>query len=499
MRRSCGILLHITSLPSPHGVGTLGQAAFDFIDFLAQAGQSCWQLLPTGPTGYGNSPYQVFSTFAGNPYLIDLDILISQGLLTSAEVDAAHFGERPDQVDYAALARERLPLLRLAYERFKDAPTEDYAAFCEKEADWLEDYALFMALKGRFKGKQWTQWPDPIRQRRPRSVTRYRQTQSDELGFHRFLQYTFFTQWQAVQNYAHERGIQLIGDLPIYVPLDSADVWCNPELFQLDDTLQPTCVAGCPPDQFSEDGQYWGNPIYDWERMEEDGFLWWMGRLEAAGRLFDLIRIDHFRGLESYWSIPAGAETAREGAWVKGPGQALINSIRERFPHLRFIAEDLGFLTEDVCALLETSGFPGMKVLEFAFDSGSDNDYLPHNYASDNYVCYTGTHDNVTLAQWCEESPEEVLTFARDYLELSHDEDLAAAIVRCGLTSRAGLFIVPLQDYLGLGAEARMNEPGTVKEENWRWRCEASDLSSELVRKLREAAAEGNRLPSIDQ
>ena len=496
MRRTCGILLHITSLPSPYGIGTLGQAAFDFIDFLVEAGQSCWQLLPTGPTGYGNSPYQVYSTFAGNHNFIDLDLLVRQGLLTTSEVEATSWGQRPDQVDFDTLERERLPLFRLAYQRFRNDPPADFARFCEAEADWLEDYALFMALRVRFKGKPWTEWPDPIRLRKPRSVTRYRQTQADEIGFHQFLQYQFHIQWEAVQTYAHERGIQLVGDLPIYVSMDSADVWCHPEQFQLDAALHPTCLAGCPPDQFSEDGQFWGNPIYDWNRMEQDGFQWWMSRIAAAGRLFDVIRIDHFRGLESYWAIPAEAETAKEGAWIKGPGKALIDAIRSQFPHLQFIAEDLGFLTKSVCDLLDYSGYPGMKVLEFGFDSGMGNDYLPHNYQSDNCVCYTGTHDNTTLVQWCQETDAETLAFARDYLKLSPEADLADALLQCGLTSQAGLFIAPLQDYLKLGAETRMNEPGTLKPENWRWRCTAGQLSPALSKQLWTLAHESERLPS---
>ena len=496
MRRSCGILLHITSLPSPYGVGTLGQSAFDFIDFLVEAGHSWWQILPTGPTGYGNSPYQVYSTFAGNHFFIDLDLLIQQGLLTRSEVETISWEQQPDQVDYDTLERERMPLFRLAYERFRADPPADFHRFCEEEAEWLEDYALFMALKGRFKGKSLSDWPDPIRLRRPRSVSRYRQTQADELGFHRFLQYQFHIQWEAVRNYAHERGIQIVGDLPIYVSPDSADIWCQPDQFQLDDALRPTCVAGCPPDQFSEDGQCWGNPIYDWARMKEDGYQWWMRRIASAAKFFDAIRIDHFRGLESYWAIPAGAETAREGGWVRGPGEALIDAIRTNFPQLRFIAEDLGFLTKEVIALVDYSGYPGMKVLEFAFDSGMDNDYLPHNYENDNCVCYTGTHDNATLVQWCQECAEETLDFARKYLELTPEEDLAEAILLSGLASRAGIFIAPLQDHLRLGAEARMNEPGTLKPENWRWRSTVDQFTPALAKQLRTLARESGRLPS---
>lgn len=494
MNRSCGILLHITSLPSRYGIGNLGQAAYDFVDFLQAAGQRCWQILPIGPTGYGDSPYQSFSTFAGNPYLIDPDQLIRQGWLSQAEADAISWGQCPDQVDFHLLYQQRLPLLHRAYERFRMAPPAGFSRFCQEEQDWLEDYALFMALKAHFDDAPWGDWPRPLRLRDPVSLDRYRTDLAEERNFHRFLQYEFYRQWNQLRAYTRKKGIKLIGDIPIYVPLDSADLWHHPELFQLDENRQPIFVAGCPPDRFSEEGQYWGNPIYDWERMEQDGFSWWLRRIAAASRLFDVIRIDHFRGLESYWAIPATSKSARAGSWVKGPGLKLIRTIQRHFPDLDFIAEDLGFLTDHVRTMVTESGFPGMKVLEFAFDSREPSDYLPHHYGK-NCVCYTGTHDNTTLSQWCRESPLETRAYAREYLGLSPTDNLAAALLQSGLNSRANLFIAQMQDYLGLGGEARMNEPGTLKPENWRWRSTAEQFTPALAQQLRTAAEASQRIP----
>lgn len=491
---ACGILLHLTSLPAPYGIGNLGQAAYDFVDFLCAAGQRYWQILPIGPTGCGDSPYQSFSTFAGNPYLIDPDLLIQAGLLTQREVNAVDWGSHPDQVDFSVLYQQRLPLLRCAFDRFRQNPPEAFDAFCQAEADWLEDYALFMALKAHFGGGSWTLWPVELQRRTPETLEHYRQILSEDVSFQRFLQYEFYRQWDALRAYIRQKDVKLIGDIPIYVPLDSADVWRHPEHFQLDAAGHPSCVAGCPPDDFSQEGQYWGNPIYDWTKMAQDGFSWWLERIAAAGRLFDVIRIDHFRGIESYWSIPASAPTARQGKWIKGPGKALLDAIQTRFPKQAFLAEDLGFLTEEVRTLLAQSGFPGMKVLEFAFDSGDDNPYLPHHY-SENCVCYTGTHDNATLPQWCRESAPETLSYVRDYLHLSPSSNLTQSLIQCGLSSKAQLFIAQMQDYLGLGAEARMNEPGTLKPENWRWRMTPERLTPELAQTIRALAQAAGRLP----
>ena len=482
MKRSSGILLHISSLPSPYGIGNLGQAAREFIDFLVSAKQSYWQLLPISPTGYGDSPYQSASTFAGNPYFIDLDQLKAQNLLTAEELDL-NWGDHPAQADYGRLYELRLPLLRKAFARAETGA--EFEAFCQAEASWLDDYALFMAVKGHFGGKSWLDWDTDIRMRKPEAMAAYRKLLAEEIRFQQWLQYLFFTQWQTLRSYAAEKKIAIIGDIPIYVPLDSADVWSDPDSFQLKRTRRPRVVAGCPPDAFSRNGQFWGNPIYDWEGMEADGFQWWIRRIGAAVRFFDVIRIDHFRGIESYWSIPAHHKTARHGSWVKGPGMALIDAIKSAYPQASFIAEDLGFLTQEVHDLVEGSGFPSMKVLQFAFDSREPSNYLPHVYG-ENCVCYTGTHDNPTLRQWYEESSEEDLDrdYARKYMKIAEREDFCEAIIRLGMDSRAYLFMVQMQDYLRLGAEARMNEPGVLKPMNWRWRMLPGAATEELAKEI---------------
>ena len=486
MKRTGGILLHITSLSSPYGVGNLGACARAFVDFLAEAGQRYWQILPIAPTGYGDSPYQASSTFAGNPYLIDPDALVSEGLLTKEEL-AVDWGKDPGQVDFGLLYEKRLPLLRKAF--LRDDRKEALESFCKEQSRWLEDYALFMAVKGRFGGAPWLSWDADIRLRKPAAMASYRRELAEEIDFQKWLQWRFYGQWQQLHDYAAQKGIAIIGDIPIYVPLDSCDVWAEPENFQLTRTRRPRVVAGCPPDGFSKAGQYWGNPIYDWHKMEKDGFVWWLRRIGAAVNFFDVVRIDHFRGVESYWSIPAHHKTARHGSWVKGPGMALIDAIKEAYPKARFIAEDLGFLTPEVHELVEQSGFPGMKVLEFAFDSREPSNYLPHFYGK-NCVCYTGTHDNATLRQWYEESDEDVLdrAYARAYMELPEGADFCEGIIRLGLASKADLFICQMQDYLGLGAEARMNEPGTLKAQNWRWRMAADAADEALAGKIKALA-----------
>lgn len=489
-KRSSGILLPISSLPSPYGIGTLGKAAYEFIDFLKKAGQSYWQILPIGPCGYADSPYQSFSAFAGNPYFIDPDALMAEGLLTRGELNAVRWGTSAAETDYSVLYRERLPLLYKAFLRFRAGHADELAAYAQRERDWLPDYALFMAVKKHFGDGPWTAWPEDIRLRRTDAVARYRAALADEIDFQSFLQYEFDGQWRALMAYAHEKGIKIIGDIPIYVPLDSADVWRSPENFLLKRTRRPRVVAGCPPDAFTRDGQYWGNPIYDWERMEKDGFPWWLRRIGAAAKRFDVVRFDHFRGLESYWSIPAENKTARRGHWEKGPGRAFIDAVRGAFPDMDFIAEDLGYLTPEVVELVKYSGFPGMKVLEFAFDPREPSEYLPYGY-DENCVCYTGTHDNETLIQWCAGQSAEVTAYARDYLGIADGDDLCDAIIRAGMNSRAGLFVAQLQDYLRLGAEARMNYPGHLLPENWRWRLtpgQADDALAEKIRALTESA-----------
>jgi len=474
--------MHITSLPGPYGVGTMGKRAFAFVDFLKRAGQSCWQILPLTPTGFGDSPYQSCSAYAGNPYLIDLEALVDSGLLKAYEAETADWGCDQNRVDFGALYRSRGHILRLAFSRFQD--DELFDRFCLENSSWLSDYSLFMALKDRYEGTPWYCWEEPLRRRNPDAVWKARQELRTEIRFYQFVQYLFFRQWNDLRDYAHENGIQIIGDVPIYVPYDSVDVWASPEYFQLDGDMRPVAVAGCPPDAFTEDGQLWGNPLYRWEEMAKDGYNWWIRRLEAAGRLYDVVRIDHFRGLEAYWSVPYGEKTARGGCWVKGPGMDFIRTLKKQLPNLGFIAEDLGFLTPEVLELRDASGFPGMKVLGFAFDSRDPSDYLPYKYTR-NSVCYTGTHDNMTTRQWLESAESDTLAYAKEYMHLSEEEGLVWGVIRTAMASVSDLCMVPLQDYLNLGGEARMNFPGTQTGANWTWRVDQQLLKPELADKIR--------------
>ncbi len=493
MERSSGILLHITSLPSKYGIGNLGREAYAFVDFLKQAGQKYWQILPLCPPGYGDSPYQGFSTFAGNPYLIDPEQLVERGWLEQEALDEVQWSERDDQVDFRRMYDERLRMLRLAFRGFQTDKPEGFADFLKQTDSWLPEYALFMAIKSHFDDRPWTEWPTDIRLHQPDAVAHYKALLQTEMLFQCFVQYVFREQWQKLRAYARENGVKIIGDIPIYVPLDSADVWSHPENFQLGRTRRPRCVAGCPPDGFSKNGQYWGNPIYDWDYMEQDGFSWWLARIGAAGENYDVVRIDHFRGIESYWSIPAVNKTARKGRWVKGPGLKLVDAIKRAYPQIEFIAEDLGFLTPEVLQLVKDSGWPGMKVLEFAFDPREPSNYLPHKY-EENCICYTGTHDNETLQQWCGNLGAESEQYARKYLGISETDDLARAIIEAGAMSKAKLFVAQMQDYLRLGAEARMNEPGTLKPQNWRWRLMPGQASEDLAREILNLTQRGQRV-----
>ena len=479
--RDSGILMHITSLPGAYGVGTLGKEARAFVDFLHEAGQRCWQLLPVGPTGYGNSPYQSCSSFAGNPYLVDPEVLAEEGLLSPEELQeaVAPAGER---VDFGWLYQTREGLLRKAFARF--VPDESYRAFCTEASGWLPDYALYQALKTKFGGKAWYDWEEGLKFREPEAIWSARRELAEEIRLHSFVQYRFFLQWEALHRYATEKGICLIGDLPIYVPLDSVEVWTDPELYQLDETRTPTAVAGCPPDAFTSDGQLWGNPLYRWDAMEQRGFAWWIRRLDAAGKRFDRIRFDHFRGLESYWAVPWGEKTARNGRWVKGPGHKLVEAVKKSLPGLSVIAEDLGYMTEEVLELQRASGWPGMKVLQFAFDSREPSDYLPHSYTPDS-VCYTGTHDNVTMGQWLETAASEAVAYAREYLCLTEAEGLVRGCVRAAMASVSCLCVIPMQDWLALGGEARMNFPGTLSDSNWTWRIKDGIITDNLAKEIR--------------
>ena len=483
--RASGILLHISSLPSPHGIGTMGAVAKDFVDFLVKAGQAYWQILPVCPTSYGDSPYQSFSTFAGNPYFIDLDLLAKAGLLQPEEYESIDWESTPGCVNYGALYQKRYAVLHKACARLLAAPPADYADFLAKNAFWLPDYALYMACKRHFGMRSWTEWDDAdIRLRRsPEVLEQYRTLLREDVELFTYLQFLFFRQWNRLRDYLHSLDIQVIGDLPIYVAMDSADVWAEPECFQLDDQCVPTEVSGVPPDYFSADGQLWGNPLYAWDRMQADGFGWWIRRVDGASKLYDVIRIDHFRGFDAYWAVPFGETTAKNGHWVKGPGMSLVGVLTSWFPQLRFIAEDLGYPTPGVQQLLQDSGLPGMKVLEFAFDSRDTSSYLPHSY-TENCVCYTGTHDNSPLALWKDEAAPEDIDCAREYLGLNDREGFNWGIIRGGMSSVARLFVAQMQDYLELGLHHRTNIPGT-QSGNWQWRLLPDEATPALARRIR--------------
>jgi len=481
--RSSGILMHITSLPGPYGVGTMGKQAFAFVDFLKDAGQKKWQILPLTPTGYGDSPYQSCSAFAGNHYLIDLDFLVEEGLLKTEEIAGIRWCRKEEKADFGLLYNHRLKVLRLAYSRFSDAEALD--KFCTEEAAWLADFALFMALKAENGGKPWYEWTDDLKHRRPDAMEQARQELAEEIRFYCFQQYQFFRQWNALHAYANENGIEIIGDVPIYVPLDSVEVWSRPELFQLDKNLTPTAVAGCPPDGFTEDGQLWGNPLYRWNLHKKQGYSWWLARLAAAGRMYDVIRLDHFRGFEAYWSVPYSHKTARYGKWVKGPGISFVKALKKGLPELALIAEDLGFLTQEVLDLRDAGGWPGMKVLQFAFDPKEPSDYLPHTYIQ-NSVCYTGTHDNMTMGQWFESADAEEVDFAVRYMALTKKEGYVWGAIRTALASVSDTCIIQMQDYLNLDGKARMNFPGTLSDSNWTWRAKDGIINENLAKKIRE-------------
>ena len=483
MRKS-GILMHISSLPGGYGVGSMGAAAYAFVDFLVAAGQSCWQILPLSPTGYGDSPYQSFSTFAGNPYLIDLDTLIEEGLLLPGELEGIDWGADPGRVDYGKLYNERARLLKIAFSRFEE--TGEFREFVRDNSLWLEDYALFMAIKEHFRGRDWQNWSVSLLMRLRPVMEAYREELRESIHFQYFVQYEFFRQWRALRSYANSKGIRIIGDVPIYVPLDSADVWANPELFQLDASRRPTVVAGCPPDGFSADGQLWGNPIYDWDKMHAERYHWWIRRMKAAAKMYDVVRFDHFRGFESYWAVPADAKTAAGGEWRRGPGMDFVGAVKRALPDLHIIAEDLGFVTPEVKKLLSDSGYPGMKVMEFAFDTRepSAKDYLPHCYPS-NSVVYSGTHDNLTLKQWFDETCEEDVQNAIGYLGLNEQEGYVWGVIRGAMSSVSDLCIIQMQDYLQIGAEGRMNHPGTLTSANWTWRAKEGFATEELAKKIR--------------
>ena len=482
--RCSGVLMPISSLSSPYGIGTLGAAARQFADFLAAGGQTYWQILPICPTSYGDSPYQSFSSYAGNPYFIDLEDLAAEGLLERAAFEHLNWGDDPARVDYGLLYTTRYPVLEQACRRLLEQRPPAYLQFCQEHAGWLEDYALFMALKGRHGGVSWFRWPEGERLRRPGAMERARRELAGETDFWRAVQYLFFRQWDALKKYANDRGVSIIGDLPIYVSGDSADVWANPEQFQLDGKGRPTEVAGCPPDGFSADGQLWGNPLFDWERMRTDGYQWWLRRIAFQFRIYDVLRIDHFRGFDQYYAIPYGADTAKNGRWRPGPGIEFFKTVNRELGRKRIIAEDLGFLTDSVRKLLRETGYPGMKVLEFAFDSrDTGSGYLPHCYTP-HCVAYTGTHDNDTIQGWMASAPPKDVAFAKAYLRLNSREGYHWGMMRAAWASAADLAVMQFQDLLGLGSEARMNVPSTLGG-NWQWRTLPGTYDEKLARRLR--------------
>ncbi|WMJ82518.1 4-alpha-glucanotransferase [Oscillospiraceae bacterium LTW-04] len=481
--RSSGVLLPVFSLPGDYGIGTLGKSAHEFIDFLAAAGQKVWQILPMVPPGSGNSPYMSPSAFAGNPLMLDLEDLAEQGLLTPEDLAAARFSD-PDHVDYIWLCENRYPLLKKAWSR--DSNTAARSTFLEQQASWLPDHAFFCALSQHF-GCPLNRWPDKAaRLRDPETLAQYRIRLYDEIDFQVFLQYHFFRQWGALRHYAQARNITIMGDIAIYVSADSAQVWSEPALFQVDENFTPTHVAGVPPDTFSDKGQHWGNPLYDWENQRDALFQWWAGRIKNAALLYDMVRIDHFRGFHTYWSIPAQAHSTLEGHWEKGPGQPLIDFLSQQFPDLALIAEDLGDLDEAARNFISQSGLPGMKVLVYAFDPAENSAYLPHNCPVDS-VIYTGTHDTPTFVQWLfAEANSEAQAFALDYLRLRSDEGFGWGAVCGAWMSPSRLAIAPLQDILGLGADARVNFPGTTGCQNWSWRVRSDALNPEVVERLKK-------------
>lgn len=484
--RTSGVLLPVFSLPSKYGIGSFSKEAYEFVDMLKRGGQKNWQILPLGPTGYGDSPYQSFSTYAGNPYFIDLEELIRRGLLTREECEACDFGEDPMYVDYEKMYHSRSSILFRAFSRF--VPDEAYEEFVKENTFWLEDYSLYMAIKDENHGKCWNEWEEGLKDRDPESLNKKREELKDRIQFYQFQQYEFFTQWKKLKAYANKQGIRIIGDIPIYVAFDSSDTWADPGLFQFDEKNDPNAVAGCPPDAFSATGQLWGNPLYRWEYHEKTGYAWWLRRMRQCFRMYDIVRVDHFRGFEAYYAIPFGDATAENGRWKKGPGMKLFRKVKEELGEKDIIAEDLGYLTDDVVQLLKDAGYPGMKVLQFGFDPREESDYLPHTYGHHSVV-YTGTHDNNTTLAWLDELDEESFTFACRYMnnEEHTKKEKVWDFIRMALASTADTAVIPIQDYLCLGEEARVNCPSTLGQ-NWKWRLLPGQIDEALLQKMKELA-----------
>jgi len=484
--RENGVLLPIFALPSEYGIGCFSKEAYAFVDTLKRAGQRWWQILPLGPTGYGDSPYQSFSTFAGNPYFINLEQLKESGLLTKEELESEDFGEEGNSIDYEKLYHARSRILFKAFKRFRPLADSDYAAFLKDNEFWLDDYCAYMAIKDKYDGKPWTKWDEPLRKREPGAMRKARLELEEEINFYRFQQFIFWRHWCWLHSYANANGIGIIGDIPIYVAFDSADTWANPDLFQFDEDMEPIAVAGCPPDGYAAKGQLWGNPLYRWDYHKSTGYAWWMKRISYCMRQYDMLRIDHFRGFESYYSVPYGDEDASGGHWEEGPGIDFFDTLKKEIGAARIIAEDLGFLTESVRDLVKQTGYPGMKVLEFAFDSSEASDYLPYHY-DNNCVVYTGTHDNDTIQGWYRSLNEHDRNFSVRYMNNGRTpvSEIHMDFVRLAMSSVADLCIIPIQDLMGLGHEARINEPSTLGG-NWKWRLAKGQLPGDLSVRLRE-------------
>ena len=490
--RNSGILLGIAGLPGDYGIGKLGDKARLFVDFLAASGQKYWQILPLSPTGYGDSPYQSCCCNAGNPYFIDFETLEADGLLEPSEYKNTVFGDNPSYINYGMLYKTVSPTLRIAYSRFK--PDYGMEEFARKNSDWVQDYALFMALKDENKGKPWYEWSEPLRMAEQEALACARERLKEDIGFYIFTQYEFYRQWFALKEYANKKGVELIGDMPIYCAYDSVEVWLHPELFELDSKKRPITVAGCPRDDYAKEGQLWGNPIYDWKSMQLNGYNWWVRRIGFATDMVDVLRIDHFRGFAGYYSIPAGDKNALRGKWRKGPGMELFNSCNYWLGRKRIIAEDLGFITPEVGELLEASGYPGMKVLQFAFDPSAKSEYLPCNFETSRCVCYTSTHDSDTAKGWADKLSGESLELFKEYAGARDKSEIPDAMLRLAWSSVAQTAIAQLQDLLETGNETRINVPGTLGL-NWRWRISEDALSDELSKRLLTLGRTYNRLP----
>ena len=486
-KRSAGILLPISSLDSNYGIGTLGKKAYEFIDFLKKANQTYWQVLPIGHTSYGDSPYQPFSSFAGNPYFIDLDLLVEDKLL---EIDDLKHLKNDKDIDYGYLYETRYEVLYKAYTNGKKRYEKEINEFLNNNHNWIYDYSLFMAIKKHFNMVSWLEWPIELRKRDPLVLEKYLELLNDDVRFYQFIQFLFYRQYENFINYAHSNGIKIIGDLPIYVSLDSSDVWADPKQFQLDEDLKPTFVAGVPPDYFSKTGQLWGNPLYDWDYMKTTGYKWWIQRIASTAKYFDVIRIDHFRGFEEYWAVPYGDTIAKNGHWVNGPSLDFVSTIRDWFADVEFIAEDLGIISENVTILLNQSGFPGMRVLQFSMADDGTSYHSPHHHIN-NCVCYISTHDNTPIMGWVKNAKKKDLDYAKLYYGLNEEEGFNYGFIRAGMSSVANLFICQMQDYLGLDDSATINNPGTLG--NWRWRIDSRALTDKLANKIAKFTHSFNR------